>query len=110
MRSLSAVDRARDLGLDCAGIIWPERVVDGVRVGIDVVDVRTEERRRLAEVDNLPGAVRMGPYRGGYRDTFSGRMDALMGIRHRLPNRRPRRSRKAIGSTERSAPQAIICI
>jgi hypothetical protein len=54
--------------------------------------------------------VRMGPYRGGYRDTFSGRMDALMGIRHRLPNRRRRRSRKAIGSTERSGPQAIICI
>ena len=57
------VDRARDLGLDCAGLICPERVVDGVRVGIDVVDVRTEERRRLAEVDDLPGAARMGPYR-----------------------------------------------
>lgn len=57
------VDRGRDLGLDCAGILCPARVIEGVKVGIDVVDVRTEERRRLAEVDELPGALRMGPYR-----------------------------------------------
>jgi nucleoside-triphosphatase THEP1 len=57
------VDRARDPGLDCAGIICPARVIEGVKVGIDVVDVRTEERRRLAEVDELSGALRMGPYR-----------------------------------------------
>jgi nucleoside-triphosphatase THEP1 len=57
------VDRARDLGLDCAGLVCPARVIDGVKVGIDVVDVRTEERRGLAEVDELLGALRMGPYR-----------------------------------------------
>ena len=57
------IERARDLGLDCAGILCPSRVIDEVKIGIDVVDVRTEERRRLAEVDELPGAVRMGPYR-----------------------------------------------
>lgn len=57
------VDQARDLGLDCAGIVCPSRVIEEVKVGIDVVDVRTSERRRLADVDELPGAVRMGPYR-----------------------------------------------
>jgi nucleoside-triphosphatase THEP1 len=57
------VDRVRDLGHDCAGILCPSRVAGGVKVGIDVVDVRTEERRQLAEVDELPGALRMGPYR-----------------------------------------------
>jgi nucleoside-triphosphatase THEP1 len=54
---------ARDLGLDCAGILSPARVDGGVKVGIDVVDARTDERRRLAEVDELPGRLRVGPYR-----------------------------------------------
>jgi len=57
------LDRARDLGLDCAGVLSPARVDGGAKVGIDVVDVRTEERRRLAEVDELPGGIRLGPYR-----------------------------------------------
>jgi len=57
------VDRARALGLDCAGIVCPARVAGGVKAGIDVVDVRTEERRRLAEVDEFPDGLRMGPYR-----------------------------------------------
>ncbi len=57
------LDRARELGLDCAGILCPARVDDGVKVGIDVMDARTEESRRLAEVDELPGRLRAGPYR-----------------------------------------------
>jgi nucleoside-triphosphatase THEP1 len=57
------LDHARDLGLDCAGILSPARVDGGAKVGIDVVDVRTEERRRLAEVDELPARLRLGPYR-----------------------------------------------
>lgn len=56
-------DRARELGLDCAGIICPARFDDGARAGIDVVDARTRERRSLAEVDELPGRLRAGPYR-----------------------------------------------
>jgi nucleoside-triphosphatase THEP1 len=55
--------RARELGLDCAGILCPARVDGRVKVGIDVVDARTEERRCLAEVDELPGRLRVGPYR-----------------------------------------------
>lgn len=54
---------ARELGLDCAGILCPARVDDRVKVGIDVVDARTLQRRRLADVDELPGRLRAGPYR-----------------------------------------------
>ena len=54
---------ARDLGLDCAGILSPARFEGGAKVGIDVVDVRSDERRRLADVDELPGRLRVGPYR-----------------------------------------------
>ena len=57
------LDRGRKLGLDCAGLLCPSRVDGGVKVGIDVVDARTGERRRLAEVDELPGRLRAGPYR-----------------------------------------------
>jgi nucleoside-triphosphatase THEP1 len=57
------LDRAHELGLGCSGILCPARIDGGVKVGIDVVDVRTEERRRLAEVDELPGRLRAGPYR-----------------------------------------------
>ncbi len=56
-------DRARELGLDCAGIICPARFDDGAKAGIDVVDARTRERRSLAELDELPGRLRAGPYR-----------------------------------------------
>ena len=55
--------RARELGLVPAGIICPARVVSGAKVGIDVADVRTGERRRLAEMDGLPARLRVGPYR-----------------------------------------------
>jgi len=65
--------------------------------------------RQCSRKGDCPSVLRGGSG-GGYRDTFSGRMDASMGIRHRLPNRRRRRSTKAIGATERSGPQAIICI
>jgi len=57
------VERARGLGLTCAGIVSPARLEDGVKVGIDVVDVRTGERRALAEVDGRPAALRVGPHR-----------------------------------------------
>jgi len=60
---LRLLDRVRELGLDCAGICCPARLADGVKRGIDVVDARTQERRRLAEIDELPGTLRLGPYR-----------------------------------------------
>jgi len=75
------VEQARGLGLACAGIVSPARFEGGVKVGIDVLDVRTGERRALAAVDTahvaseppgrdalsgadgLPGPIRLGPHR-----------------------------------------------
>jgi nucleoside-triphosphatase THEP1 len=54
---------ARDSGFDCAGIVSPAVVEDGVKVGIDVADVRTGERRRLATVDERRDGLRLGPFR-----------------------------------------------
>ncbi|MCC6803281.1 MAG: hypothetical protein IT319_10375 [Anaerolineae bacterium] len=48
---------------DCAGVICPARY-DGTRkVGIDLLDVRTQERRPLAEADDQPAPLRTGRYR-----------------------------------------------
>jgi nucleoside-triphosphatase THEP1 len=55
-------DRVRQRGLDCAGIISPARFEGGVKVGIDVLDVRTDQRRLLAEIDDSPSRLRMTPY------------------------------------------------
>ena len=49
-------------GLDCAGVLSPGRWVDGRKVGIDVLDVRSGERRPLAEADDRPGPIRTGAY------------------------------------------------
>ncbi len=50
-------------GLDAAGVLSPARCEDGMKVGIDVLAVRTGERRALAEADDRPGAVRTPRYR-----------------------------------------------
>ncbi|MBU0494263.1 MAG: hypothetical protein KKA73_17120 [Chloroflexi bacterium] len=55
--------RGREQGLDCAGLVCPARLVGERKVGVDVQDVRSGERRPLAETDTRPGAVRTGRYR-----------------------------------------------
>jgi nucleoside-triphosphatase len=57
------VEEARVLGLDCAGILGPAQVEAGAKVGIDIEDVRTGERRALAAADDLPARLRLGPWR-----------------------------------------------
>jgi nucleoside-triphosphatase THEP1 len=57
------VDLARQRGLDCAGIISPARFDGGVKVGIDALDVRTGQRRLLAEADDSPADLRTTRYR-----------------------------------------------
>lgn len=47
---LRAAEAARAKGLVVRGLVSPARVVDGVKVGIDVLDLAGDERRRLAEV------------------------------------------------------------
>jgi nucleoside-triphosphatase len=54
---------ARRRGLDCAGILSPARFRAGHKVGIDLLDVRTGQVRRLAEADDEPGPVRTATYR-----------------------------------------------
>jgi len=66
---LQLADWARRRGLDCAGLVCPARL-DGTRqMGIDLLDLRTGERRPLAEADDLkdgggqPAAIRTPGYR-----------------------------------------------
>jgi len=56
-------DLARRHGLDCAGLVCPARFEGLRKVGIDVLDLRTDERRSLAEADDLPAALRTPGYR-----------------------------------------------
>lgn len=60
---LELVESARRQWLDCAGLACPARFEGGSRAGIDVIDLRTNERRGLAVVDELPARLRAGPYR-----------------------------------------------
>jgi nucleoside-triphosphatase THEP1 len=54
---------ARQQGLDCAGILCPARFAGEHKMGIDLLDVRTEERCPLARVDDQPAELRIGPFR-----------------------------------------------
>lgn len=56
-------DRTRQQGLDCAGIVCPARFDGTHKVGIDLLNVRTDELRPLAEVDDRRTALRTGKYR-----------------------------------------------
>jgi len=57
------ISLARQRGLECAGILCPARFEGGRKTGIDLLDARSGERRRLAEVDDLPADLRIGPFR-----------------------------------------------
>jgi nucleoside-triphosphatase THEP1 len=56
-------DRVQQRGLDCAGIVCPARFDGARKVGVDLLNVRTNELRPLAEVDDRPAALRTGKYR-----------------------------------------------
>lgn len=57
------VEQARQRGLDCAGLVSPARFDGARKVGIDLLDVRSGERRPLAEADRQPGELRTTAYR-----------------------------------------------
>lgn len=44
------IDAARRAGLDVAGVLSPARFAQGVKVGIDVLDLRSGELRELAHL------------------------------------------------------------
>jgi nucleoside-triphosphatase THEP1 len=56
-------DLAKQQGVDCAGIISPARFAGGVKVGIDLLNLRTGECRPLATVDAQPSELRTARYR-----------------------------------------------
>lgn len=56
-------DLARQRGSDCAGIVCPARFDGAYKVGIDLLNLRTGERRPLAEADNQPSELRTTRYR-----------------------------------------------
>ena len=60
---LRLAEEAKRRGLRPAGVICPARLADGRKVGIDLMDVRTGERRPLAEADERPAALRTLAYR-----------------------------------------------
>jgi nucleoside-triphosphatase THEP1 len=49
-----------DLGWEIAGIISPAVLEDGIKIAIDAVDLRSGDRRRLAEI-NRAGSTLDGP-------------------------------------------------
>jgi nucleoside-triphosphatase len=57
------VARARQAGYSCAGVLSPAVILQGEKVGIDLIDVATGEERLLAEADRAGGEVRWGRYR-----------------------------------------------
>lgn len=60
---LRLAKEAKRRGLSPAGVICPARLINGRKVGIDLMDVRTAERRALAEADERPAALRTPAYR-----------------------------------------------
>lgn len=58
----TAVDRLEDRGCEVGGIYSPEVREEGDRVGFDIADVLTGERRQLAHVDRDDGPA-VGKYR-----------------------------------------------
>jgi nucleoside-triphosphatase THEP1 len=56
-------DLARQRGLDYAGIVCPARFDGARKVGIDLINLRTGERRPLAEADDLPADLCTARYR-----------------------------------------------
>jgi nucleoside-triphosphatase THEP1 len=57
------VGQAEQHGRTCAGLLSPARFSDGLKSGIDVLELRTGARRRLAETT----APAQGPAAGRYR-------------------------------------------
>ncbi len=54
---------ARELDVDCAGVVCPARFNGGSKAGIDLLDVRSGERWPLAKVDGRPAELRTSRYR-----------------------------------------------
>jgi nucleoside-triphosphatase THEP1 len=56
------VERARECGINVAGVLTPALVEDGVKVGIQAVELASGETRLLARTDRDLGGIVVGPY------------------------------------------------
>jgi nucleoside-triphosphatase THEP1 len=59
---LRLAEEAREHGLSVGGVLTPATMEDGVKVGIQALDLGSGERRLLARVDRDLGGTRVGPY------------------------------------------------
>jgi nucleoside-triphosphatase THEP1 len=59
---LRLAEEARGCGLYVGGVLTPATVEDGVKVGIQALDLGSGESRLLARVDRDLGGTRVGPY------------------------------------------------
>jgi nucleoside-triphosphatase THEP1 len=59
---LRLVERARECGLSVGGVLTPAVVENGVKAGIQAVELGSGETRLLARVDRDLRGVRVGPY------------------------------------------------
>ena len=61
------VEELNKMGYTCGGISTPEIRIRGVRVGFDIIDLSTNSRGILAQVDN-PDGPRIGRYNVNLND------------------------------------------
>jgi len=59
---LHLAEEARERGLEVGGVLTPAVVEDGIKVGIQALDLESGETRLLARVDRDLGGVQVGPY------------------------------------------------
>lgn len=55
-------EAARERGLQVGGVLTPALIEDGVKVGIQAVDLESGESRLLARIDRDLGGTQVGPY------------------------------------------------
>ena len=61
--ALRTAQLAREQGYICGGFVSPARLApDGRKLGIDVLSLADDERRRLALCEGELGGPRIGPY------------------------------------------------
>jgi len=84
---VAALARAR--GLAVAGVLTPPRLADGRKVGLDVEDLRTGQRRSLAEAGAEPGRSIAGSTDGPATESWHFHADGLVWgtlvLRHATP-------------------------
>jgi nucleoside-triphosphatase len=59
---LRLAEAARECGLEVGGVLTPAMVEDGIKVGIQALDLESGKTRVLARIDRDLGGTQVGPY------------------------------------------------